>query len=288
MSLLTTYCDNGLCLVAIPKGMKGPITSGWNLRENTITHIKQLHLLDDSNVGLAHAYSEPYPTCAVDFDDLIKAKNWFQKNGIEIDLYINADDAVHIVSCKANRLKLLFRLKAGPMPSQVIKEDSKTILEFRCATRKGLTVQDVLPPSIHPETQQPYTWGGKGHYSQIPVIPEEILILWKSLLVPNHQAIKPMISSLPESPKNIAILLEALEKISSDCDYETYRNIVWAIKSTAWSVADNIALLWSQRNMDRFSEETFNNLINSYSPDNQNPITVGTIFHLAKMGVQHE
>ena len=287
MSLLTTYCDNGLCLVAIPKGMKGPITSGWNLRENTITHIKQLHLLDDSNVGLAHAYSEPYPTCAVDFDDLIKAKNWFQKNGIEIDLYINADDAVHIVSGKANRLKLLFRLKAGPMPSQVIKEDSKTILEFRCATRKGLTVQDVLPPSIHPETQQPYTWGGKGHYSQIPVIPEEILILWKSLLATNQKT-KPMISSLPESPKNIAILLEALEKISSDCDYETYRNIVWAIKSTAWSVADNIALLWSQRNMDRFSEETFNNLINSYSPDNQNPITVGTIFHLAKMGVQHE
>ena len=168
----------------------------------------------------------------------------------------------------------------------MIKEDSKTILEFRCATRKGLTVQDVLPPSIHPETQQPYTWGGKGHYSQIPVIPEEILILWKSLLATNQKT-KPMISSLPESPKNIAILLEALENISSDCDYETYRNIVWAIKSTAWSVADNIALLWSQKNMDRFSEETFNNLINSYSPDNQNPITVGTIFHLAKMGAKH-
>ena len=40
--------------------------------------------------------------------------------------------------------------------------------------------------------------------------------------------------------------------------------------------------------MDRFSEETFNNLINSYSPDNQNPITVGTIFHLAKTGGKHE
>jgi hypothetical protein len=145
MSLLTSYCQNGLSLLAIPKGMKAPLTLGWNHKENTITHIKQLHLLDDSNVGLAHAYSEPYPTCAVDFDDLIKAKNWFQKNGIEIDLYINADDAVHIVSGKANRLKLLFRLKAGLIPSQVIKEDAKTILEFRCATRKGLTVQDVLP-----------------------------------------------------------------------------------------------------------------------------------------------
>ena len=288
MSLLTNYCDNGLCLVAIPKGMKGPITGGWNLRENGITNVEQLHLLDDSNVGLAHAYCDPHPTCAIDFDDFMKAKNWFQKNGIEIDHYIHADGVVHIISGKPNRLKLLFRLKAGPMPSQVIKEDSKTILEFRCATKKGLTVQDVLPPSVHPDTQQPYTWGGKGHYSQIPFIPEEILILWKSLLVPNHQAIKPMISSLPESPKNIAILLEALEKISSDCDYETYRNIVWAIKSTAWSVADNIALLWSQKNMGRFSEETFNNLINSYSPDNQNPITVGTIFHLAKMGGKHE
>jgi len=287
MSLLTNYCHTGLCLVAIPKGKKGPIIEGWNLRENGITNVEQLHLLDDSNVGLAHAYGEPYPTCAIDFDDLTKAKNWFQKNGVEINRYTHADDAVHIISGKPNRLKLLFRLKAGLIPSQVIKEDAKTILEFRCATRKGLTVQDVLPPSLHPETQQPYRWGGKGHYSQIPFIPEKILNLWKSLLAPNHQAIKPMISSLPESPKNVAILLEALEKISSDCAYENYRNIVWAIKSTAWSVADNIALLWSQKNMDRFSEETFNSLINSYCPDNQNPITVGTIFHLAKMGAKH-
>jgi hypothetical protein len=36
MSLLTTYCHNGLCLVAIARGMKGPITAGWNLRENRI------------------------------------------------------------------------------------------------------------------------------------------------------------------------------------------------------------------------------------------------------------
>jgi len=287
MSLLTTYCHNGLCLIAIPRGMKGPITEGWNLRENVITNVEQLHRLGDKNVGLAHAYCDPYPTCAIDFDDLLKAKNWFQDKGVEINRYIHADDAVHIISGKSNRLKLLFRLKTEPMPSLVIKEDSKTILEFRCATKKGLTVQDVLPPSIHPETQQPYTWGGKGHYSQTPMIPEEILNLWKSLLAPNHQIIKPMISTLPESPKNIAILLKALDKISSDCDYETYRNIVWAIKSTAWSVADNIALLWSQKTLGRFSEDTFNNLLNSYSPGNPNPITVGTIFHLAKMRMKH-
>jgi hypothetical protein len=288
MSLLTTYCQNGLCLVAIPKGMKGPITSGWNLRENVITSVDQLHLLHDSNIGLGHSYSSPYPTCAIDFDDLIKAKNWFQDKGVEINHYINADDAVHIISGKFNRLKLLFRLKTEPLRSQVIKDGSQTILEFRCATSNGLTVQDVLPPSIHPETQLPYTWGGKGHYSQIPFIPEDILTLWQSLLAPKMQETKPMISSLPESPKNIAILLGALDKISSDCDYETYRNIVWAIKSTAWSVANDVALVWSQKTLDRFSEETFNNLLNSYSYDNQNPITVGTIFHLAKMGVQHE
>jgi hypothetical protein len=161
MSLLTTYCHNGLCLVAIPRGMKGPITAGWNLRENGITNVEQLHLLSDSNVGLAHAYSEPYPTCAVDFDDLMKAKNWFQKNSIEIERYTHADDAVHIISGKPNRLKLLFRLKAGLIPSQVIKEDAKTILEFRCATRKGLTVQDVLPPSTHPRNSAALHLGRK-------------------------------------------------------------------------------------------------------------------------------
>ena len=41
------------------------------------------------------------------------------------------------------------------------KKKEITVLEFRCGTADGLTVQDVLPPSMHPDTGMPYRWGGK-------------------------------------------------------------------------------------------------------------------------------
>ncbi len=279
MKQIIDYFKSGFALIPIPRGQKGPIVSNWNHKENVITNNQQTSLLDDSNVVLANAYCTPEPTCAIDFDDLDKAKHWFKKNHIHIDRYIKADDAVHICSGRANRM---YRLPNGALRTHVIKDQAQTILEFRCATREGLTVQDVLPPSIHPETSQPYTWGGRGNYQNIPMIPEDIHTLWKLKLIPLQNNTKPALSTLPESPKNVATLIGALDQVSSDCDYESYRNIVWAIKSTGWTVADEIALIWSQKALDRFNEETFNNLINSYSFNHNNPITVGTIFHLAK------
>ena len=285
MNLIDKYVTQGLALIPIPRGQKAPIIADWNLKENVITNTKQTSSLNNINVGLAHAYCTPEPTCAIDFDDFVKAKHWFHENHIHIERYIEADNAVHIRSGRPNRMKLLYRLP-NVLRTHVIKDEEQTILEFRCATRQGLTVQDVLPPSIHPETSQPYTWGGKGSYQNIPMIPEDIHNLWKLKLIALQNNTKPTVSTQPESPKNVATLINALDQISSDCDYESYRNIVWAIKSTGWTVADEIALIWSQKAMDRFNEETFNNLINSYSFDHTNPITVGTIFHLARTGGQ--
>jgi len=284
MTLLTTYCENGLCLVAIPKGMKGPITSGWNLRENGITNIEQLHLLDDSNIGLGHAYSSPYPTCAIDFDDLIKAKNWFQDKGVEINRYINADDSVQIISGVSNRLKLLFRLKTQLLRSQVIKDDSQTILEFRCATSNGLTVQDVLPPSIHPETQLPYTWGGKGHYSQIPFIPECLLAIWESLLTREDKTKATITSILPETPRNICQVRDALRQIPANCSYDMWRNVVWGILSTGWNCSVDLAMAWSKTAPGSFNEAVFNTVVDGYDANRKDSPTLGTIYYLANKG----
>jgi hypothetical protein len=201
MNLIDTYVTQGLALIPIPRGQKGPIISNWNLKENVITNTQQTSLLDDSNVGLAHAYCTPEPTCAIDFDDLDKAKHWFHENHIHIERYIEADNAVHIRSGRPNRMKLLYRLPNGVLRTHVIKDQAQTILEFRCATREGLTVQDVIPPSIHPETSQPYTWGGKGSYQNIPMIPEDIHTLWKLKLIPLQNNTKPAVSTLPESPR---------------------------------------------------------------------------------------
>jgi len=87
-----------------------------------------------------------------------------------------AVDAVQIKSGRDNRAKLLYRTPEILRTFQHCEGD-QTIFEFRCGTANGLTVQDVLPPSIHPDTGKPYTW--QGDYKNLPLLPAEICDLWK-------------------------------------------------------------------------------------------------------------
>jgi hypothetical protein len=81
----------------------------------------------------------------------------------------------------AGRAKLLYRMK---LPMRTLKPKDSGI-ELRSATSQGKSVQDVLPPTIHPDTKKPYTWvyGDKmlGHWSNPPPIPAQLLALWRSL-----------------------------------------------------------------------------------------------------------
>src|SRR5690606_33096151 len=42
---------------------------------------------------------------------------------------------------------------------------------------RGGRVQDVLPPSIHPDTQEPYRW--EGDWRALPEIPPALLTVWE-------------------------------------------------------------------------------------------------------------
>ena len=71
-----------------------------------------------------------------------------------------------------------------PMETRQISDpiSKDMVLELRSASSKGKTVQDLLPPSIHPETGNEYKWAGKGDWRNIPFIPEALLTLWEALL----------------------------------------------------------------------------------------------------------
>jgi putative DNA primase/helicase len=145
-----------------------------------------------------------------------------------------------------------------------------------------------LPPSLHPEGTQ-YQWLGNGDPRFIPAIPPALLALWIALKAEtgNDKATRRTRPtnpySSPETPREVATLISALQHLTADCDYETWRNIVWAILSTGWSCSEEIALRWSESAPDRFSEASFNAVVNSYREDHPKPITVGTIYHLAKV-----
>jgi hypothetical protein len=90
--------------------------------------------------------------------------------------------------------------------------------------------------------------------------------------------------SRPETPRQVAIIQNALGHITADCDYERWRNVLWAILSTGWVCAEDIALAWSKTVPTRFEDDAFWELVNSYIPDHPNKITVGTIYHHARIG----
>jgi len=41
------------------------------------------------------------------------------------------------------------------------------------------SVQDVLPPSIHPDTGRPYQWAGRSIFDELPELPPQLLTLWR-------------------------------------------------------------------------------------------------------------
>jgi putative DNA primase/helicase len=296
MDTLADYVRAGFALVPIPSGQKGPTTKGWNVRENVVTDENNSVGLT-GNIGLAHAYSTPL-TMALDIDDMVRAVPWLAARGIDVYALLEAEDAVQIVSGRPGRAKLLYSLPPGCnlRESISIKEvglvDGNvrqiTVIEFRCATRDGLTMQDVLPPSIHPDTGRPYRWGGKGTLRAIPMIPDRLLFVWQDELEKHlGSQVQPKASGtrqheVEDTPRQRALVVEMLTHVSADCSYELYRNIVWAILSLGWKDAEDLAEQWCRTASHRFEDVDFYNVVNSHDPT-RSP-TIGTIYHHARQG----
>lgn len=174
------YVANGWVLVPIPSGSKAPKSRGWNRPENGIRSAAACARIRD-NVGIAHKYSR---TCVLDFDDLGKSAAWLESQGLDFDDLWNAPNAVRISSGRPNRGKLLFRLPPGInlLHTHPLHEFG---IELRCASSNGMTVQDVLPPSIHPDTGVPYEWEYAepllGSWKYPPVLPADVLAVWQGL-----------------------------------------------------------------------------------------------------------
>jgi hypothetical protein len=70
-----------------------------------------------------------------------------------------------------------------------------------------------------------------------------------------------------------------LNAISADCDYEQYRNIIWALESTFWWNRYELQYNWSITAPHRFEEAALKKLIASYK---HGKFTLGTLVMYAK------
>ncbi len=293
------YVRHSLAVCAIPLGRKGPTGKGWNSLENAITSPTAAATLT-GNIGLLHAWSG---TMALDVDDWAAASEWLLARGVNLGQLFAAPDRVEIASGRAGRGKLLFRLPSSvSAPAQTLQikgDDEAVILEFRCADAGGKSVQDVLPPSIHPDTGKPYQWGGPGDWRNLPIIPEALFLQWQVELsirgkggamaapltlppgfAPQSFAHSPDFAPLKENLWGLTVVESALDYASPDTDYPTWRNIGWAIMATGWRCAPQIVHGWSQRAPSRYDRVATDTLIRSFDPIKG--ITLATLFHHAK------
>ena len=88
----------------------------------------------------------------------------------------------------------------------------------------------------------------------------------------------------PETPRKVAQVVDALGYVDADCHYDTWHRIVWAVMSTGWACAEDIARDWSASAPDRYEELAFMLRVNSFNPDHEKQISLGTLFHHAKLG----
>jgi len=283
-SSIEAYIRHGWSLVPIPPGTKGPSTTGWNQKENVIRSMDQMP--HGYGIGLAHAYSG---TMALDIDVWDDAAAALLEHGIDLTTLYEAPDAVVIDSGNPGHGKLLYAMPFGlALPSKKLTKkgaDGKVYnyLDFRCGTANGLTVQDVLPPSIHPTTQQPYRWSGRGHFSRLPIIPQELLDLWQGMLNDERRV------TLQTETRDVSWqeVRSALEAISPDVSRDEWVHVGMALKHAASQsgLDDEAFSLWNEWSAgSRAKYPGPQDLLiqwRSFRGDKSSLVTLGTLFHMA-------
>lgn len=164
-------------LVRIPPRSKNPTHPGWN--KNPTPASWWIDHLDD-NMGVILGQSN---IVSLDIDNQEYTRLIFYTLGLDYDKIL--DQCPRILG-RVGHDKALFRAPVGiELKTHKLAWDETTIFEFRAGA-----VQDVLPPSIHPDTGLPYTWK-RGPDLGIPDIPKEILAIWVE-----WQKFKPQLMSI--------------------------------------------------------------------------------------------
>ena len=163
----------GFRLCAIPPGKKGPIMPGWpegNLpAEYWLTHPQE---------GLGVVLG-PSRLVSLDLDSLPEARAVMGALGLELDALLSG---AMLVRGNPERLRAIFRAptdvdltrKSLAWPPREEGKRPVTVFELR-----GGPVQDVLPPTIHPDTGRPYEWiTPPWELERLGTLPDALLELW--------------------------------------------------------------------------------------------------------------
>ncbi|MGH9892444.1 MAG: bifunctional DNA primase/polymerase, partial [bacterium] len=168
-----------LALVPIPPGHKAPLHQSWNQRGGYVTDAGEARQrwdqLPDHGIG---AVLSPSGICSIDVDSPEHAVPTLRELGIDLDALRKSAPTIQ---GNPSRYRLMFRAPPGVVLGRKAlvwparqTEKPITLFELRAGD-----IQDVLPPTIHPETGQPYRWLTPPN-SEFPPLPQALLELWQN------------------------------------------------------------------------------------------------------------
>lgn len=169
--MISAYERLKLKLTHIPPKSKGPTHKDWNTTPTEYSYFENGNA--GCNVGLLHGLSR---TCCLDIDDLELALTVEGMQGL-------IDNGIRYESGNTNRIKVLYRIpkeyEISLFTTNTLTIGGKKFGEFRCVARNGDSMQDVLPPSVHPKNDDwVYTWLDPlpKKWKKIPPLPEMLLL----------------------------------------------------------------------------------------------------------------
>lgn len=177
------YISLGWGLCSIPRGTKGPNEYGWNTSANIITTVERAEAViaarPDNGLGIVHNVSS---TCAIDVDHLEFFRTCMAELGVDPEALFSGAPRIIGNSGRDKAIFLLpeendFKTHKLTWVQRSPEEKPITIFELRAGA-----VQDVLPPTIHPDTKQPYRWRdgcAPWDCDSIPMLPPELTAIWR-------------------------------------------------------------------------------------------------------------
>jgi hypothetical protein len=249
-----------MCLVYADS--KVPVGQDWQLINNVINEP-----VPGYNHGLVHEHSG---TCAIDIDNIERAREIAATRGLDLDSYFQT--GVQIQSGVSNHGKLIYRVPF-PIESKKISHERKDVINFRCIGN-----QDLLPPSIHPDTKAPYEW--VGDWQNIPTIPMELFEWWNELLNKKEVPTTPPIND-PGTTE--------VEKLLRYCDPNTDRMTWINIGFSCHSLNPDYFYLWHNWSATASEHGKYTGEMDCWNQwrsfkDKPNGVTGKSLYYYARQG----
>ena len=196
--------EQGLALTPIPPGKKGPTQIDWNKHGHYFTDPAKAEAYwqahPNDGMGAVHSGAR---TAALDLDHA-EAARVLAMVGVDLQKVTDAASLV-VMGNPDHPVKPFFALPEGialqarklSWPSPTAGGKPITVLELRAGP-----VQDVLPPTIHPDTGKPYKLVRDPNGGGLTPVPAELLALWQNwaALLPTMEAACPWATTDPGRP----------------------------------------------------------------------------------------